>query len=160
LVAEAVLIRRDRRSLESLEEKYLTRSSAAIADHIAAYNAGAAQQLTKTADAIRLAVQLTGKDPFGSADGPEILGSVLQGQKQLVTIRGMNLEGQGSFVGPDIRMPEIDLEFRKGFESARDGARYEGDPFGVGELGAVAVLAAPVSDSKGKRIGVVEALVS
>ncbi len=159
-VAEAVLIRRNRRTLETLEEKYLTRSSAAIADHIAAYYASAGQQLTKAADAIRLAVQLTGKDPFGSAGGPEILGSVLSGQTQLAALRGVNLEGRGSFVGPDVRSPEIDFEFRKGFETARDGLRYEGSPFGVVGLGTVAVLAQPVADEKGARIGVVEALVS
>jgi len=76
LVAEAVLIRRNRRTLETLEEKYLTRSSAAIADHISGYYGAAAQQLTKAGDAIRLAVQLTGKDPFGSTEGAEILGGV------------------------------------------------------------------------------------
>jgi len=159
-VAEAVLIRRNRRTLETLEEKYLTRSSAAIADHIAAYYAAASQQLTKAADAIRLALQLTGKDPFGSADGPEILGSALSGQTQLAALRGVNLDGRGSFVGPDVRSPDIDLEFRKGFESARDGLRYEGNPFAVVGLGTVAVLAEPVLDAKGTRIGVVEALVS
>ena len=159
-VAEAVLIRRNRRTLETLEEKYLTRSSAAIADHIAAYYASAGQQLTKAGDAIRLATQLTGKDPFGSSGGPEILGSVLSGQTQLSALRGVNLEGRGSFVGPDVRSPDIDFEFRKGFESARDGVRYEGNPFAVVSLGTVAVLAQPVVDEKGARVGVVEALVS
>lgn len=159
-VAESVLIRRNRRTLETLEEKYLTRSSAAIADHIAAYYAAAGQQLTKAADAIRLAVQLTGKDPFGAAGGPEILGSALSGQTQLSALRGVNLDGRGSFVGPDVRSPDVDFEFRKGFESARDGLRYEGSPFPVVGLGTVAVLAQPVVDEKGARIGVVEALVS
>ena len=159
-VAESVLIRRNRRTLETLEEKYLTRSSAAIADHIAAYYAAAGQQLTKAADAIRLAVQLTGKDPFGGAGGPEILGSALSGQTQLSALRGVNLDGRGSFVGPDVNSPDVDFEFRKGFESARDGLRYEGSPFPVVGLGTVAVLAQPVVDEKGARIGVVEALVS
>ena len=159
-VAESVLIRRNRRTLETLEEKYLTRSSAAIADHIAAYYASAGQQLTKAADAIRLAVQLTGKDPFGAAGGPEILGSALSGQTQLSALRGVNLDGRGSSVGPDVKSPDIDFEFRKGFESARDGLRYEGSPFPVVGLGTVAVLAQPVVDEKGTRIGVVEALVS
>ena len=159
-VAEAVLIRRNRRTLETLEEKYLTRSSAAIADHIAAYYSAAEQQLTKAADAIRLAVQLTGKDPFGGAGGPEILGSALSGQTQLSALRGVNLDGRGSFVGPDVKSPDVDFEFRKGFESARDGLRYEGSPFPVVGLGTVAVLAQPVVDDKGTRIGVVEALVS
>ena len=159
-VAEAVLIRRNRRTLETLEEKYLTRSSAAIADHISAYYSSADQQLTKAGDAIRLAIQLTGKDPFGSSDGPEILGSVLAGQTQLAAIRGVNLEGRGSFVGPDVHSPDMDFEFRKGFESARDGVRYAGNPFAVVTLGTVAVLAQPVLDGKGNRAGVVEALVS
>ena len=159
-VAEAVLIRRNQRTLETLEEKYLTRSSAAIADHIAAYYAAAAQQLTKAGDAIRLAIVLTGKDPFGSSDGPEILGSVLAGQTQLAALRGVNLEGRGSFVGADVHAADIDFEFRKGFESARDGVRYAGDPFAVVNLGTVAVLAQPVLDAKGNRVGVVEALVS
>ena len=160
VVAEAVLIRRNQRTLETLEEKYLTRSSAAIADHIAAYYAAAAQQLTKAGDAIRLAIVLTGKDPFGSTDGPEILGSVLAGQTELAAIRGVNLEGRGSFVGADVNASDIDFEFRKGFESARDGVRYAGDPFAVVNLGTVAVLAQPVLDAKGNRVGVVEALVS
>jgi putative nucleotidyltransferase with HDIG domain len=159
-VAEAVLIRRNQRTLETLEEKYLTRSSAAIADHIAAYYAAAAQELTKAGDAIRLAMVLTGKDPFASSDGPEILGSVLAGQTQLAAIRGVNLEGRGSFVGADVNAADIDFEFRKGFESARDGVRYAGDPFAVVNLGTVAVLAQPVLDAKGSRVGVVEALVS
>src|SRR6185503_9050181 len=160
LVAEAVLIRRNRRTLETLEEKYLTRSSAAIADHISGYYGAAAQQLTKAGDAIRLAVQLTGKDPFGSTEGAEILGGVLQGQNALVALRAVNLDGQGSFVGPDLHSPEMNFEFRKGFESARDGVRYAGEPLGVPEIGIVAVLAAPVVDAKGQRIGVVEALAS
>jgi len=160
VVAEAVLIRRNRRTLETLEEKYLTRSSAAIADHISSYYASAGQQLTKAVDAIRLALQLTGKDPFGSSDGAEILGGVLQGQSALVALRAVNLDGRGTFVGPDLHSPEMDFEFRKGFETARDGVRYAGQPLGVGELGAVAVLASPVTNDKGARIGVVEALVS
>jgi putative nucleotidyltransferase with HDIG domain len=160
LVAEAVLIRRNRRTLETLEEKYLTRSSAAIADHISTYYGAAGQQLTKAADAIRLAVQLTGKDPFDSTDAAEILGGVLQGQSALVALRAVNLEGQGSFVGPDLHSPEMDFEFRKGFESARDGVRYTGEPLGIAEIGIVAVLATPVEDGKGQRIGVVEALAS
>ena len=160
LVAEAVLIRRNRRTLETLEEKYLTRSSAAIADHIAAFYASAEQQLTKGADAMRLAARLTGRDPFGSAEGPEILGTVLRGQTSLAAIRGVNGDGVGSFVGPDLKSPEMDFEFRKGFESARDGVRYAGDPFAVGEIGAVAVLAGPVTDEKGNRIGVIEGLMS
>lgn len=160
LVAEAVLIRRNRRTLETLEEKYLTRSSAAIADHIATHYAAADRELTRAADAIRLAVRLTGREPFDSAAGPEILSSSVRGQSTLVALRGVDLSGRGSFVGPDLSAAEMDLEFRKGFESARDGRRYAGDPFGVGPIGAVAVLAAPVVDEKGARIGVIEALVS
>jgi putative nucleotidyltransferase with HDIG domain len=160
LVAEAVLIRRNRSALETAEEKYLTRSSAAIADHIAAFYQGADQQLTKAIDAIRLAAHLTGKDPFGSAEGPDILGTVLRAPGQLAAIRGVNLSGEGSFVGPDLHSKDMDFEFRKGFESARDGVRYTGDPFVVQELGTVAVLAAPVTDEKNTRIGVVEGLVS
>ncbi len=154
------MILRNRRTLETLEEKYLTRSSAAIADHIAAFYAAAAQQLRKAADSIRLVSQLTGKDPFGSAQGPEILRAVLRGQTQIVAIRGVDLKGAGNFAGPDIRSSEMDFEFRRGFESSRDGVRYAGEPFAVGELGSVAVLAAPVDDEKGVRIGVVEVLVS
>jgi HD-GYP domain-containing protein (c-di-GMP phosphodiesterase class II) len=160
LVAEGVLIRNNRRTLETLEEKYLTRSSAAIADHIAAFYQASEQQLMKAVDAIRLAAKLTGKDPFGSALGPEILGTVLGAPGQLAAIRGVNLEGTGSFVGPDIHSKEMDYEFRRGFESARDGAKYAGDPFGVDGLGPVAVISAPVTDEKGARIGVVEGLVS
>jgi putative nucleotidyltransferase with HDIG domain len=159
-VAEAVLIRRNRRTLEMLEEKYLTRSSAAMADHISAYYARAEQELTRAADAIRLAVRLTGSEAFSGSAGLDLLGSVLHDQSPLVAVRGVDLKGVGSFVGPDLRSSEMDLEFRKGFEAARDGGRYAGDPFAIGELGAVAIVAAPVTDQKGNRIGAVEALVS
>ena len=37
LVSDGVLIRRNQRALETLEEKYLTRSSSAVADHVAAF---------------------------------------------------------------------------------------------------------------------------
>ena len=59
-----------------------------------------------------------------------------------------------------MRSPEIDFEFRKGFESARDGVLYQGKPFFTTQLGPVAVLAIPVFDESRARSGVVEALVS
>jgi len=160
VVAEAMLIPRNRRTLETLEEKYLTRSSAAIADHIANYYDSAEQQLMKAVDVIQVAAHLTGKDPFTRSDAPEILKAALQVAGPLSALRAVNLQGQGSFVGPSVSVPEVDREFRRGFESARDGARYVGTPFSAGDLGPVAVLSAPVEDAPGSRIGVVEALVS
>ena len=138
-----VLIRRNRRTLETLEEKYLTRSSSALADHVSAFYASARERLNSAAASLRLSGRLTGRDPFNSADGPGILASVLAGQTQLVALRGFNASGAGRFVGPDVRSPEIDYEFRKGFESARDGVLYQGKPFWMPELGPVAVLARP-----------------
>jgi putative nucleotidyltransferase with HDIG domain len=160
LVSDGVLIGRNRRALETLEEKYLTRSSAALAERISAYYAGATQQLGAAADAIRLVRQLGHRDPFTSADGPRLLNAALQGSGRLVALRGVNLSGRGSFVGPDVADSRVDYEFRKGFESARDGKTYAGRPFLMPELGPVAVLAAPVADEQGERLGVVEALVS
>ena len=101
VVAEAVLIRRNRRTLETLEEKYLTRSSAAIADHIANYYDSAEQQLMKAVDVIHVAAHLTGKDPFTRSDAPEILKAALQVAGPLAALRAVNLQGQGSFVGPE-----------------------------------------------------------
>jgi putative nucleotidyltransferase with HDIG domain len=160
LVSDGVLIRRNRRTLETLEEKYLTRSSSALADHVAALYRSAREGLEAAADSLRLAQQLTGKDPFTSPDVPSILGSVLGGRRQLVALRAFNFRGQGSFVGPDVQLSEVDLEFRRGFESARDGATYQGKPFDLPPLGPVAVLALPVIGEADERIGVVEALVS
>lgn len=160
LVSHGVLIQRNQRTLETLEEKYLTRSSAALADRIAAYYGSAVVQLADAANSIRLARELTGKDPFTSAEGPAILRTVLKGESRLVALRGVNLEGLGSFTGPEIHVPEVDYEFRKGFASARDGVSYAGKPFVLGEVGPVAVLAMPVNDEQGERLGVVEALVS
>ena len=160
LVSDGVLIGRNRRALETLEEKYLTRSSAALAERVSAYYAGATQQLGAAAEAIRLVRQLGHRDPFTSADGPRILNTALQGSGRLVALRGVNLSGRGSFVGPDVTDSRVDYEFRKGFESARDGKTYAGRPFVMPELGPVAVLAAPVADEQGERLGVVEALVS
>ncbi|HEY3170226.1 MAG TPA: HD domain-containing phosphohydrolase [Thermoanaerobaculia bacterium] len=159
LVSDAALIRRNRRTLEVLEEKYLTRSSSALADRIAAYHASAREEVTNAANSVRLAHELTGDNPFTSANGPEILRAALRGETPLLALRGVNRKGIGSFAGP-ARLPSVvDFEFRRAFESARDGAIYSGDPFEAPPLGAVSVLAAPVSDQEG-LIGVVEALVS
>lgn len=155
-----MLIRRNRRTLETLEEKYLTRSSAALAERVSTYYASALGKLAEAGSSIRLAWELTGKDPFTSSYGPQTLGSLLKSQTELVALRGVNLEGLGSFAGPDIHLPQVEYEFRKGFESARDGLSYTGKPFAMPELGPVAVLAAPVGDEVGERLGVVLALVS
>src|SRR5215471_21424282 len=122
LFSDGILIRRNRRTLETLEEKYLTRSSSALAEHVAAFYASAREGLKGAADSLRLSQQLTGKDPFTSPDVPAILGSVLGDRRPLVALRAFNFDGQGSFIGPDVHLPQVDLEFRRGFESARDGA--------------------------------------
>jgi HD-GYP domain-containing protein (c-di-GMP phosphodiesterase class II) len=160
LVSDGVLIRRNRQTLETLEEKYLTRSSSALAEHVAAFYASAREGLKSAADSLRLAGELTGKDPFTSPDGPRILGEVLKGRPGLVALRGVNLEGSGGFVGPAAHFPRTEFEFRKAFESARDGALYQGRPFSMPELGPVAVLALPVGKEAHGILGVVEALVS
>ncbi len=160
LVSDGVLIRRNQRTLETLEEKYLTRSSSAVADHVSAFYVSARERLNTAAASLRVSGRLSGRDPFNSADGPRILTSALAGQTQLVALRGVNFVGSGSFVGPDVHSAEVDYEFRKGFEAARDGALYLGRPFHTPTLGHVAVLAAPVQDDSGGEIGVVEALVS
>jgi putative nucleotidyltransferase with HDIG domain len=159
LVSDAALIRRNRRTLEVLEEKYLTRSSSALADRIAAYHASAREKLANAANSVRLARELTGENPFTSKDGPEILRAVLRGETPLLALRGVNRKGIGSFAGPPSLPAPVEFEFRHAFESARDGAFYSGDPFVAAPLGAVSILAAPVSDEDG-LIGVVEALVS
>ncbi len=160
LVSDGVLIRRNRRALETLEEKYLTRSSSALADHLAAFYASSREGLKGAADSLRLAGELSGREPFTSPDVPRILGSVLAGRPQMLALRGINFQGQGSFIGPDITLNQVDYEFRKAFESARDGAMYQGKPFRIPELGPVAVLALPVEEEGKGRIGVVEALIS
>jgi putative nucleotidyltransferase with HDIG domain len=160
LVSDGVLIRRNQRALETLEEKYLTRSSSAVADHVSAHYVSARERLQTAAASLRLAGRMSGGDPFNSAEGPNILASVLARQTMLTALRGVNFAGAGTSVGPDLHTPELDLEFRKGFEAARDGATYQGRPFRVESLGHVAVLALPVLDDSGGEIGVVEALVS
>ncbi|MGE5276047.1 MAG: HD domain-containing phosphohydrolase [Acidobacteriota bacterium] len=161
LVSDLVLIGRNRRALETLEEKYLTRSSSALADRLSAYYASASAQLSGAAERMRLAAQLTGKDPFTSSEGQRMLERALVGQKALVALRGFNLEGSGSGAGPETGAPAVDEQFRLGFEAARRGERYSGKPFWVPSLGTpVAVLAEPVADATGRRQGVVEALVS
>jgi putative nucleotidyltransferase with HDIG domain len=159
LVSDAALIRRNRRALEILEEKYLTRSSSALADRIAAYYASAREELANAANSVRLARELTGDNPFTSHNGPEILRGALSGETPLVALRGVNRKGIGSFAGPASLPPVVEFEFRRAFESSRDGAVYSGDPFDAAKLGVVSVIAEPVSDSDG-LVGVVEALVS
>jgi putative nucleotidyltransferase with HDIG domain len=159
LVSDLALIRRNRRALEVLEEKYLTRSSSALADRIAAYHASAREEVANAANSVRLARELTGENPFTSSYGPEILRAALRGETPLLALRGVNRKGIGSFAGPPVLPSTVEFELRRAFESARDGAFYSGDPFEAGPLGPVSVLAAPVSDEDG-MIGVVEAVVS
>ncbi len=159
LVSDLALIRRNRRALEVLEEKYLTRSSSALADRIAAYHASAREEVANAANSARLARELTGENPFTSGNGPEILRAALKGETPLLALRGVNRKGIGSFAGPPVLPSTVEFELRRAFESARDGAFYSGDPFEAGPLGPVSVLAAPVSDEDG-LIGVVEAVVS
>ena len=159
LISDAALIRRNRRALETLEEKYLTRSSSALADRIAAYHASAREEVANAANSARLARELTGENPFTSENGPEILRAVLRGETPLVAVRGVNRKGLGSFAGPATLPESVQAEFRNAFEIARDGRAYSGLPFEAPGLGAVSVLAAPVSHVDGP-IGVVEALVS
>jgi putative nucleotidyltransferase with HDIG domain len=159
LVSDLALIRRNRRALEVLEEKYLTRSSSALADRIAAYHASAREEVANAANSARLARELTGENPFTSVNGPEILRNALKGETPLLALRGVNRKGIGSFAGPPVLPSTVEFELRRAFESARDGAFYSGDPFEAGPLGPVSVLAAPVSDEDG-LIGVVEAVVS
>src|SRR5262249_37547615 len=116
--------------------------------------------LKSAAASLWLAGQLSGKDPFTSEDGPRLLGSFLSGRTPLVALRGFNATGSGRFVGPDVRSVQLDYEFRKGFESAREGVFYQGKPFFLPELGPVAVLALPVVEEGKGRAGVVEAIVS
>jgi putative nucleotidyltransferase with HDIG domain len=159
LISDTALIRRNRRALEVLEEKYLTRSSSALADRISAYHASAREELANAANSVRMARELTGENPFTSRNGPEILRAVLRGETPLLALRGVNRKGIGSFAGPASLPAEVELELRRAFESARDGAFYSGDPFEAAPLGAVSVLASPVADEDG-LIGVVEAVVS
>ena len=159
LVSDLALILRNRRALEVLEEKYLTRSSSALADRIAAYHASAREEVANAANSARLARELTGENPFTSVNGPEILRNALKGETPLLALRGVNRKGVGSFAGPPVLPSTVEFELRRAFESARDGAFYSGDPFEAGPLGPVSVLAAPVSDEDG-LIGVVEAVVS
>jgi HD-GYP domain-containing protein (c-di-GMP phosphodiesterase class II) len=160
LISDGVLIRRNQRTLETLEEKYLTRSSSAVADHVAAFYAGARERLNGAGASLRLAGRLSGGDPFKSPVGPRILESALAGQSQVIALRGVNFVGSGSFVGPAVHSPQLDYEFRKGFEIAQDGVLYQGKPFQAADLGHLSVIAAPVLDDQGGEIGVVEALVS
>jgi putative nucleotidyltransferase with HDIG domain len=159
LISDTALIRRNRRALEVLEEKYLTRSSSALADRISAYHASAREELANAANSVRMARELTGENPFTSRNGPEILRAVLRGETPLLALRGVNRKGIGSFAGPASLPAEVEFELRRAFESARDGAFYSGDPFEASPLGAVSVLASPVADEDG-LIGVVEAVVS
>jgi HD-GYP domain-containing protein (c-di-GMP phosphodiesterase class II) len=160
LISDGVLIRRNQRTLETLEEKYLTRSSSAVADHVAAFYVAARERLNSAGASLRLAGRLSGGDPFKSPVGPRILESALAGQGQVIALRGVNFAGSGSFVGPAVHSPQLDYEFRKGFEAAQDGVLYQGKPFQAADLGHLSVIAAPVLDDQGGEIGVVEALVS
>ena len=142
----ALLIRRNRRALETLEEKYLTRSSSALADRVSAYYASASAQLCERGRGAAAGGPLTGRDPFTSDGGAAHARRVLRAARSRCwRCAASTRTGAGSFAGPDVAIAAGGRGVSARFRAARRGERYSGQAvLGARRLGPVAVLAVPV----------------
>ncbi|MEO8035932.1 MAG: HD domain-containing phosphohydrolase, partial [Acidobacteriota bacterium] len=162
VVSHYFLIGINRDSLETLERKYLTRSAVGIANDIQNVLTNNTQQLTKVAGSIRAMRKALppGGDPFIYAAQSGVIGDFLSPDSDLLALRILNREGQGTEAKPPGLDDSIVQELKFALEVAGKGQPYTGTFQYVSSLNTPAVVVAvPVMDKDGV-IGAIEGLVS
>jgi HD-GYP domain-containing protein (c-di-GMP phosphodiesterase class II) len=162
IVSHVFLIGINRDSLETLEEKYLTRSAVAISSDINNLLANNTQQLTKVAASIRAirSALPAGSDPFLYAAQANIITDYLPADGDLLALRLLNRSGQGAEAKPAQLEPAIAQELVLALDVASKGQPYIGTfQFLASANQPCVVVAVPVVDN-GQITGTVEGLVS
>ncbi|MEK6375657.1 MAG: HD domain-containing phosphohydrolase [Acidobacteriota bacterium] len=161
VVSHYFLIGINRDSLETLEQKYLTRSAVTIAADIQNLLASNTQQLTKIAGSVRaLRKALGGGDPFLYVAQTGVITDYITPDSDLLGLRILNRAGQGATALPKDLDPAINKEMDLALVAASQGQPYIGTFQILTAANQPAVIVAvPVVDDD-QVIGTVEALVS
>jgi HD-GYP domain-containing protein (c-di-GMP phosphodiesterase class II) len=161
VVSHYFLIGINRDSLQTLEQKYLTRSAVTIAADIQNLLTSNSQQLTKIAGSVRVMRKaLAGGDPFLYVAQTGVITDYITPDSDLLGLRILNLAGQGATALPKDLDPSIAKEMDFAFRAAGQGQPFTGTFQMLTSANQPAVVVAvPVIDNDGV-IGSVEALVS
>jgi HD-GYP domain-containing protein (c-di-GMP phosphodiesterase class II) len=161
VVSHYVLIGINRDSLQTLEQKYLTRSAVTIAGDIQNLLASNTQQLTKIAGSVRaMKKALGGGDPFLYVAQSGVITDYITPDSDLLGLRILNRGGQGATALPKDLDPAIAKEMDRAVAAAAQGQPYTGAFQVLTSANQPAVVVAvPVADND-QVIGTVEALVS
>src|SRR5437763_5431333 len=161
VVSHYFLIGINRESLQTLEQKYLTRSAVTIAGDIQNLLASNTQQLTKIAGSVRaMRKALNGADPFLYVAQGGVITDYITPDSDLLGLRILNRGGQGATALPKELDPAIAQEMDRGVAAAAQGQPYTGAFQVLTSANQPAVVVAvPVIDGD-QVIGTVEALVS
>src|SRR5262245_2442461 len=161
IVSHYFLIGINRDSLQTLEQKYLTRSAVTIAADIQNLLTSNTQQLTKIAGSVRaMRKALGGADPFLYVAQTGVITDYITPDSDLLALRILNRGGQGATALPQQLDPAIAKEMDAALDVAAQGQIYTGTFQVLTSANQPAVIVAvPVVDND-QNIGVVEALVS
>jgi HD-GYP domain-containing protein (c-di-GMP phosphodiesterase class II) len=161
VVSHYFLIGINRESLQTLEQKYLTRSAVTIAADVQNLLASNTQQLTKIAGSVRaMRKALGGADPFLYVAQSGVITDYITPDSDLLGLRILNRSGQGATALPKELDPAIAREMDSALASAAQGQTYTGTFQVLTSANQPAVVVAvPVIDNE-QVIGTVEALVS
>src|SRR5436190_1420885 len=161
VVSHYFLIGINRESLQTLEQKYLTRSAVTIAADIQNLLTSNSQQLTKIAGSVRVMRKaLAGADPFLYVAQTGVITDYITPDSDLLGLRILNRAGQGATALPKELDPAIAKEMDAALVAASNGQPYTGSFQILTSVNQPAVvIAVPVVDGE-QVIGSVEALVS
>lgn len=162
VLAQVRLVGISREALKTAEEQYLARSAVQLAGDVDNFFRTALLNLRKTADGLELAIGTSPSgNPFTYAGQSALLVQLVESDPNVVVLRTLDRDGQGSRYEPDPLEAEISAELTRARNRARGGGTY------VGELvrtrtfpdGGVA-MAVPVTSRERDVVGTVEAFVS
>src|SRR5205823_5991675 len=161
VVSHYFLIGINRESLQTLEQKYLTRSAVTIAGDIQNLLASNTQQLTKIAGSVRaMRKALGGADPFLYVAQSGVITDYITPDSDLLGLRILNRAGQGATALPKDLDQAIAKEMNLALAAAGKGQTYTGTFQVLTSANQPAVVVAvPVIDND-EVIGSVEALIS
>src|SRR5204863_10214301 len=122
VVSHYFLIGINRDSLQTLEQKYLTRSAVTIAADIQNLLTSNTQQLTKIAGSVRVMRKaLAGADPFLYVAQTGVITDYITPDSDLLGLRILNRAGQGATALPKDLDPAIAKEMDRALAAAGQG---------------------------------------
>src|SRR5438874_1819332 len=161
VVSHYFLIGINRESLQTLEQKYLTRSAVTIAGDVQNLLANNTQQLTKIAGSVRaLRKALGGADPFLYVAQSGVITDYITPDSDLLGLRILNRGGQRATALPKDLDPAIAKEMDLALAAAGQGQTFTGTFQVLTSANQPAVVGAVPFVGGEEVSGTVEALVS